>query len=93
MMSTSDVFELGLQREAMFSVPDAAGLSIVCRRGTVWITLDGDVRDFVLERCESFSTAEHRRALIYAMQPACISISQVAGAPARNLVLQQIPHH
>ncbi len=93
MMPTPDVFELGLQREAMFSVPDAAGLRIDCRQGTVWITLDGDVRDFVLERCESFSTAEHRRALIYAMQPARIAISQTEGVSARSLVLQQIPHH
>lgn len=92
MLPAADVFELGLQREAMFSVPDAAGLNIVCRRGTVWITLDGDQRDFVLERCETFSTTEHRRALIYAMQPASITIGHADGAPARDLVIKRITH-
>lgn len=92
MNHSSDHFELGMQREAMFSVPDAADLKIVCRSGTVWITLDGDLRDIVLEKCESFSTPDHKRALIYAMRPSCISIAPAAGTLARGLVLEQIVH-
>ena len=90
-------FDLGLQREAMFGVPDAAGIDIVCRTGIVWITLDGDPRDIVLEAHDRFTTSEHRRALIYAMQPSCISVQAPITASRRRsaghgLLLEQLPH-
>lgn len=90
-------FDLGLRRDALFSVPDAAGVHILCRNGTVWITLDGDPRDIVLEASDSFTTPEHRRALIYAMKPSCISVQAAAqpsgwrlGAP-KGLRLEPLP--
>ncbi|MGH6627961.1 MAG: DUF2917 domain-containing protein [Burkholderiaceae bacterium] len=96
-------FELSLERQALFSVADAAGLQIECREGSVWITLDGDPRDVVLEPNGLFSTAQHRRALIYALQSARVSVSRAATAqrtttplwqrpaPPRGLVLEQLP--
>ena len=95
-------FDLNLERRAMFNLPDAAGVQIVCRDGTVWITLDNDPRDYVLEAGDSFTNAEHKRALIYAMQPSSIAVTsgmaqrspQPAGrhpvAPAHGLVLEQV---
>lgn len=90
-------FDLGLRREAMFSVPDAAGIEILCRNGIVWITLDGDPRDIVLEAHDRFTTTEHRRALIYAMQPSCISVQAPTATSRRRraghgLLLEQLPH-
>ena len=90
-------FELGLRRDALFSVPDAAGVHILCRNGTVWITLDGDPRDIVLEASDSFSTPEHRRALIYAMKPSCIEVQATATptgwgrTQTRGLRLEPLP--
>ncbi len=89
-------FDLHLQRRTMFSLPDAAGAQIICRSGSVWLTLDGDLRDIVLQAGESFTTAEHRRALVYALSASCIGV--LAAVPAKSarhakphgLLLEQI---
>ncbi|RYF43452.1 MAG: DUF2917 domain-containing protein [Comamonadaceae bacterium] len=77
-MTTS---ELLLEPRAIHRIADAAALQVTCREGSVWITLDGDPRDIVLEAGECFSTREHRRALIYAFGRARLRLSPLA-APA-----------
>ena len=42
-------FSLNLRRQAIFSVPDAADVRIACVEGSVWITLDNDPRDVLLD--------------------------------------------
>lgn len=90
-----------LAPRAMFSVPDAAGVQFTCHAGSVWITLDGDPRDIVLDSGEDFSSAEHRRALIYALAPSQVGVTTAAAqhprpghAPAtvapRGLVFEQV---
>lgn len=72
-----------LAHRGLHHVPDAAGQRIHCQSGIVWITLDHDTRDVVLEAGESFSTPEHRRALVYALAPARLLIEPPAdGRPA-----------
>jgi hypothetical protein len=66
--------ELRLEHRAVYSIADAAGVHFACHEGTVWVTLDNDPRDYVLEPGETFSTLEHRRALVYAIEPARISL-------------------
>ncbi|MES2948411.1 MAG: DUF2917 domain-containing protein [Pseudomonadota bacterium] len=100
MNTHSNHFDLNLERSAMFNVPDAAGMDIVCRDGTVWITLDNDQRDYVLEAGDVFRNTEHKRALIYALQASSIAITSAAitrmRTPARQatkthgLVLEQV---
>ena len=100
MNTPSKHFDLNLERSALFNLPDAAGVQIVCRDGTVWITLDNDQRDYVLEAGDSFTNAEHKRALIYAMRPSSIGVTsglaQLPLAPGhkasapRGLVLEQV---
>ena len=75
-------FNLNLAHHAAFSVPDAANVRIACVEGTVWITLDNDPRDIVLEACGVFTTPEHRRAIIYAMKPSQITLA--TAVPARR---------
>lgn len=76
MTTEQPLMDLALQPRALFSVPDAADLRIRCRSGTVWITLDHDPRDIVLEAGDSFTGDSHRRAVVYAMDRACIAISR-----------------
>jgi hypothetical protein len=93
-------FDLNLERSALFNLPDAAGVQIVCRDGTVWITLDNDLRDYVLEAGDTFTNADHKRALIYAMKPSTIAItsgmaqrpvaSRRQAAAQHGLVLEQV---
>src|SRR4051794_31414775 len=65
---------LDLERRALFTVADPSQVNFTCREGTVWLTLDGDLRDYVLEAGDSFRTPEHRSALLYALSPARVDI-------------------
>ena len=76
-------FNLNLTRQAIFSVPDASAVRIRCTEGAVWITLDGDPRDVVLQRCQDFVSAEHRRAVVYALQPSKVTVAAVT-VPVQN---------
>jgi len=74
----SDSVEISLAPHGLFEVADPAGRRIECSRGTVWLTLDGDTRDVILEAGESFFTTEHRRALVYALGAASLQVSECA---------------
>lgn len=82
-MTDSSPLDLTLAHQAMFSVSDAAGVQIICHEGSLWVTLDDDPRDIVVDAGGSFLTTEHRRAMIYAMQPSSLSLL-VAAASART---------
>ena len=64
-----------LPKRTVFAVPDAAGVAIECRSGSVWITLDHDRRDIVLAAGERFDGDVHQRALVSALERACIAVS------------------
>ena len=83
MTSPQNRLDLNLRQDAMLRLPDAAGVQIVCRDGTVWITLDRDQRDIVLEAGGRFASTEHRRAVVMALAPSSISVC-TAAAPARS---------
>ena len=67
--TVSQAAELQLQPRALYTVDDASQVRLSCREGALWITLDNDERDFVIEAGEDFTTSEHRRALVYALLP------------------------
>ena len=73
-MTDSSPLDLTLAHQAMFSVSDAAGVQITCHEGSLWVTLDDDPRDVVVDAGGSFLTTEHRRALIYAIEPSSLSL-------------------
>ncbi|MBC7603326.1 MAG: DUF2917 domain-containing protein [Ramlibacter sp.] len=68
--------ELNLPHRTIHSIDDASGLQLVCREGSVWITLDGDLKDYVLEAGETFTTQEHRRAVVYALETSRLRIER-----------------
>ena len=84
MTSPQNRLDMSLRQDAMLRLPDAAGVNIVCRDGTVWITLEGEQRDIVLEAGQRFAGDEHRRALITAMAPSSLSVCATP-APAPSL--------
>ena len=67
--------DLQLPRRGLYSVTDAAGVQFSCTEGLVWITLDNDTRDIVLEAGQQFTGDSHRRALVYAMRPSALRIT------------------
>lgn len=74
MTTISKQLNLSLAHEAMFSVADAAGVQVICREGSLWVTVDKDLRDIVLAAGENFTTPQHRRVLIFALQSASLSL-------------------
>lgn len=66
MVAITQPFEVRLAAHGLYEIPDIAGVRISCRQGAVWLTLDNDPRDIVLEAGDSFCGAEHRRALVSA---------------------------
>lgn len=76
-------FNLNLNRQAIFSVPDASAVRILCTEGAVWITLDGVPSDVVLQRCQDFNSLEHRRAVVYALQPSKVTVA-ATNAPVQS---------
>lgn len=78
--------EVRLAHRAIYSIPDAAGLQIQCREGTLWLTLAGDPRDIVLEAGETFVTGEHRDAIVYALQASRFEVT--ARTPAARGTLR-----
>ena len=73
-------FQLSLPARAVFAVPDGAGVGIECRSGSVWVTLDRDLRDIVLKPGDRFEGTEHRRILVSALEPARIAVTDAQAA-------------
>ena len=99
MRTESNPTTLFLKHRAMFSLPDPAGVEIGCHDGVLWITLDNDPRDIVLQAGESFTPDTHERALIYAIKPSIMALAapRAASRPLRltnhssNPSLQLVP--
>jgi hypothetical protein len=86
--SNTSRFHVNLPKRSVFTVPDGAGVGIECRSGSVWVTLDRDTRDIVLEPGDRFESTDHRRVLVSALEPSCITVSDAQPAamplPARS---------
>lgn len=78
-----------LPRRAMLKLADAATVQIECRSGSLWITLDDDPRDFIVEAGQRFSTPAHTQAIIYALQAAVVVVQQAQrpAAPSRAVAV------
>lgn len=57
-----------LPHHGLIKFSDATGLQIECLRGSLWITLDCDSRDFVIEPGQSFVTDKHQLVIVHALE-------------------------
>lgn len=80
---------LQLEARRLYEIPDAAAVRIRCTEGSLWLTLDHDPRDIVLEPGDCFETGAHRRALLYALEPARFVLQVAAAAPRARQGLAQ----
>jgi len=67
-------YQVSLEHQGLFEIADAAGVSLRCDDGDLWITLDNDPRDIVLRAGEVFTTDQHRRALVYALRSSTLTL-------------------
>ena len=83
---------LNLGRRDVQSIHEDEETRISCTRGSVWITLDNDARDIVLEAGESFVAPAGERAVVYAFEISTVELHSVAAEAARALHMsRQLP--
>jgi hypothetical protein len=71
-----------LPARQLFEITDASGVRILCTAGSLWLTLDHDQRDVILQPGDSFEAASRRRVLLYAFEPSTFAL---AAAPQRSV--------
>lgn len=71
--------DLNMPHKALQVIPQGA-LRLVCREGSVWITLDHDQRDVVLNPGEVFNTLPQQRAIAYALETSVLRLEPVVCA-------------
>jgi hypothetical protein len=54
------------------------GRRVECLDGCVWITLDGDPRDIVVEAGQTFTADRNQRALIHALEASLVRVNRPA---------------
>lgn len=81
----ADHVALDLRKKAIVKLPDAAGVTIACREGALWLTLDNDLRDVVLEPGERFTVPDHRRIMIYALKSSSLALCTPGRLPRRRV--------
>lgn len=89
---------LALAKGAMVCLPDVDGFQLHCREGSLWVTLDYDSRDIVLEAGARYTGSGHRRALVYALEKSCVTLrpagaSRPATAPEKQRAGWFAPAH
>jgi hypothetical protein len=72
--AVTDFQVVSLKHQGLFDIADASHVNLRCDEGSVWITLDDDPRDYVLEAGQAFSTQERRHALVYALAPSTLTL-------------------
>jgi hypothetical protein len=62
---------------SLLELPGRRPLDVACSDGTLWLTLDNDPRDFVLERGERVRIEANQRVLAYAFDAAVMEVEEV----------------
>lgn len=65
---------LSLGAGHVVTLDDACGTRISSREGTVWITQEGELRDFVVGPGDAFLVTRSGRTLVQAMEAALVSL-------------------
>ena len=85
---------LALEPGQVVTLDDAQGTRIVARSGTVWITEEGENRDYIVGPGDALVVARSGRTIVQALQSAWISLSDTMAAandPAPEDMRQACP--
>lgn len=64
--------DMTFTRNQIREVKTPLGVTMECLSGRVWITLDGDLRDVVLDEGQTFTVDRNQRTLVMALDEATI---------------------
>jgi hypothetical protein len=73
-----------LPARQLFEIGDASAVRVLCTAGCLWLTLDHDTRDFILEPGDSFELPEPRRALLYAFEASAFALAPTEQAARQD---------
>ncbi len=65
-----------LQKGALLVVLDPLQHRVECLGGSVWITLDGDIKDIILDAGQNYQAERNSRMLIYALTGASLRLGR-----------------
>ena len=71
---------VGLAAHALYTLQPDDDICLACVSGSLWVTLDHDPRDVILERGQHWTMPARRRCVIYALQPSNARMTATAGA-------------
>ncbi len=71
---------IALESGQVVTLDDAQGTRIVTRIGAVWVTEEGEMRDYVVGPGDQLVVARGGRTLVQALQPSWISLADGPGA-------------
>ena len=77
-METPTPARFAMPRRTLVELPTGRAWQVGCAAGSVWLTLDHDPRDLVLEPGTSFEVHPDQRALAYALEDAVLEVAAVA---------------
>ena len=66
--------EISLGQRSLYRIADGKGHKVLCLRGAIWLTQEGDRRDIVLTAGESFTLDRAGLAVLYALSAASATI-------------------
>lgn len=72
--------EMTFIRNQIRQVKSPLGVTLECLSGQVWITLDGDPRDVVLDPGQMFTVDRDQRTLVMALDEATVLCTRSASA-------------
>jgi len=70
-----------LARDELLSLTDTNAFEIVAQSGCLWITLDNDTRDIILEPGQRQTFDADQRALVVALKNSQFLVNRTAAAP------------
>lgn len=69
-----------IARDGILEIKHGAGMTLECLEGSVWVTLDGDMRDVILDAGHAFHVDREQRILIQALDSARVRLVQAPHA-------------
>jgi len=73
-----------LPARQLFEITDPTGVRILCTAGSLWLTIDHDLRDVVLAAGDSFEADAPRAVLIYAFEPSTFALATASQGKVRR---------
>lgn len=69
-----------MTRDSILNIRQGADITIECLEGSIWVTLDGEMRDQILDAGDTFKVDSTKRILIQALDTARVRLLQPSHA-------------